>query len=99
MNNWKERAEVLFFKDKLNINRISEKLGVSRKSISKYLGSREGYQEERENRKQLNSEKRREYKREWDRKNRNTLPRNITADDLKRDHETAVKILSAEKYH
>ena len=47
MNNWKERAEVLFFKDKLNINRISEKLGVSRKSISKYLGSREGYQEER----------------------------------------------------
>lgn len=99
MNDWKKRANTLFFNDKLNINQISEVLGMSRKSISKYLSSCEGYKKEREERKKINKEKRREYKREWDRANRLTISQKVTEDDLKRDHETAVRILSAEKYH
>lgn len=99
MNDWKERANKLFFNDKLNINQISEVLGISRKSISKYLATVEGYKKEKEERKKINREKRREYKREWDRVNRLTVSQKITQDDLKRDHEMAVRILSAEKYH
>lgn len=99
MNDWKEQASELFFDKKLNINQISDVTGISRKSISGYLNSQEGYETERELRKSINKEKRKEYKRAWDKNNRLTVSQKITEDDLKRDHEIAVRILSSEKYH
>ncbi len=98
---WKKEAETLFFDHKLNINQISDILGLSRKSISGYLSLLPAYQMEREERKKINKQRRKEYKREWDRSHRaaNTLSAKITEDDIKREHEVAVRILSAEKYH
>lgn len=100
MEDWKARAKALFFIDKLNIVQIAEIIEVSRKTVAKYLSSLEEFNDEKEARKLLNKDKRKDYKREWDRKHRrNTISGNITGDILRREHELAVIELSREKYH
>lgn len=94
---WKERAEALFYVEKKNITEIEALLGISRKTLSVHLSSTDGYREERERRKRENAVGRKEYKREWDRKNRFT-GNVINAETIRREHDVAAVILSREKY-
>ncbi|OUQ56344.1 hypothetical protein B5E58_10880 [Tyzzerella sp. An114] len=96
--NWREQAEALFFIDKKSIKEISVEIGVSRKSISKYLNSLTTYNDERNYRKIINQKKRKEYKRNWDSENRANRYSVIDKDTIKREHIMAVSILSREKY-
>lgn len=100
MNDWQMRAKALFFVDKLNIVQIADIIGVSRKTVSKYLSSLEGFEKEKQQRKLFNKDKRKDYKREWDRSHRrNTISSTVSGDTLRREHELAVIELSREKYH
>ena len=97
---WKERAEALFYLDKKSIREIAEEIGVSRKSISGHLSVTSGYQEERNRRKAENAGKRKAYQREWDRVHRSTgcYGGAVTAETMRREHDVAAVILSREKY-
>lgn len=99
MENWKEQAKALFFIEKLKITEIAQKTGVSRKSVSRYIRSLSGYAEEAEKRSKDSELKRREYKRNWDRKNRPNRYSVINGETIQREHDTAAMILSREKYH
>ena len=99
MKNWREQAKALFFIEKLKITEIANKTGVSRKSISRYIHSLCGYAEEMEKRNNDSELKRREYKRNWDRKNRPDRYRVINGETMQREHDVAAMILSREKYH
>lgn len=99
MAKWQEQAEALFFMEHLKINTIAEKLNKSRKTISAYLNSCVGYSGEMLYRKQQNTAKRKEYKKEWDRNNRKAAEDNESDSDmLRRCHREAVLVLSHEKY-
>ncbi|MGL4790980.1 MAG: hypothetical protein ACRCW1_06165 [Anaerotignaceae bacterium] len=98
ISEWKDKARELFFEKGYSIRKISEEINISRRSISKHLNSLQGYKEEHNNRKALNKEKRKEYKNNWDKKNRPNRYTTITADTMKKEHEKAVSILSHEKY-
>lgn len=98
-NEWRIRAKALFFNEKLNIVQIADIVGVSRKTVGSYLASIDGYETERENRKLISKAKRKEYQREWDRKNRNTINYGVQGEVIRREHELAVMELSHEKYH
>lgn len=96
---WKQRAEALFYVGKKSILEIETKLGVSRKSISGHLRNTEGYEQERSRRKEENAAKRKNYQRDWDRRNRGCFSAGpVTADTIRREHDVAVLILSREKY-
>jgi leucyl aminopeptidase len=76
-------------------------LKKSRETISRFIGSCEGYEEEKAFRKGRSIVQRKEYQRDWDRKNRSTLnpaAMAISKESLRREHELAVRILSSEKY-
>lgn len=96
-DSWREQVRHLFFDCKKSIVEIEGIVGISRKSISGYLRQLPGYQRERERRKLENKERRPEYKRQWERKHRFTGGA-VTAETIRREHETAVAILSREKY-
>ena len=75
------------------------KVGVSRKSISTYLQEVPGYSEERQRRKEENGKNRKEYQREWDRKNRSgSRYTSISSDTMRREHDLAALILSRERH-
>jgi IS30 family transposase len=93
---WKERANELYFTENKKINEIAETLGKTRKTISTFLSIQEGFQEEKERRKAENKEKRAEYKKDWEKKNRQNS--SIDGFVLKRQHEIDVRVLSSEKY-
>lgn len=99
LKHWKEQTKALFFIEKLNITEISNITGVNRKSISKYLKSIKGYTDEIERRKNENLDKRKEYKRNWDRKNRPNRYSVVNGETIRREHDIAAAILSREKYH
>lgn len=99
MGSWKQEAERLFFDSKMSIVDIETAIGVSRKSISGHLRSHPDYDRERQDRKAANAEARTEYKRKWDRQHRCTIPMSPTAESIRREHELAVRELSAERYH
>ena len=96
---WKDKAKKMYFEDKLTITQIADIVDISRKTVGKFLASLPEYEMEKQNRKDANKIKRREYQREWDRKNRNTINSRVTSDTMRREHEIAVRILSSEKYH
>lgn len=104
MQGWKEEAGEMFFQGHMAINQISEKLGVSRQSISAHLKSVPGFREEKEARKLANGIRRREYKRgknqeyRADRKG-SGLTGGITAETIRREHDLAALELSRERYH
>ena len=98
-SNWKAEARRRYLIDKLNIGQTAELIGVSRKSVSQYLSTLHCFEMEKERRKQANAIQRKEYQRDWDRKNRNTINMNVTGDTLRREHELAVMELSRERYY
>ena len=92
---WKEKAKELYFIEHKKITEISALLGKTRKTISTFLSTQQGFEEEKERRKIANQEKRVEYKKTWEKKNRQG---SIDGYLLKRQHEVDVRVLSAEKY-
>ncbi len=96
MCSWKEEASKLYFNDHLKISVIAGKLQKTRKTISEYLQSQLGFEKEKERRKAENANKRPEYKRNWERKNRYE---NSELDNalLKRQHNIDVAVLSYER--
>jgi len=99
MDDWKTIARKLFFDEKKSINEIVEEIGVSRQSVSGYLKTVPGYQQERVDRKALNAVKRKEYKKDKNRQYREDYRSRVTSETIKREHDIAVMILSHEKYH
>lgn len=99
MKGWKERAKALFFIEKMKINEIAHITGISRKSISKYIHSLPEYEKEAEARSKDSEAKRKEYKRNWDRKNRPNRYSVINGETIRREHDMAAAILSREKYY
>lgn len=99
MDDWKTTARKLFFDEKKSINEIVEEIGVSRQSVSGYLKTVPGYQQERVDRKALNAVKRKEYKKDKNRQYREDYRSRVTSETIKREHDIAVMILSHEKYH
>ena len=97
MDDWKEKAEEMFFNDGLEINEISILLDKSRRSVQGYLSTFPAYIHEKEKRSTAKREKRREYKRQWDRENRNRYDA-VSAESIRREHDVAAMILSHEKY-
>ena len=86
MKDWKDKAYEMFFSDGLEINEIAILLEKSRRSIQGYLSTCEVYEQ-----------KRKEYKRQWDRDNRSKSD-TVTAESMRREHDIAAMILSHEKY-
>ena len=95
---WKEKVHKLYFEEHKKINEIAEIIGKSRKTISKYLNSLSGIKTEKEDRKKNTKEKRKIYQRRWD-----MLHRTLSEEDeqriMRRSHDVASAILSAEKYY
>ena len=94
---WKEQAEKLFFKEGKPLGKAAEECGVSRQALSSYMKTLPEYRKEKERRKEANSIRRKEYKREKNREYRSCME--VTGETLKREHEIAVAILLHEKYH
>ena len=99
MKEWKEQAKALFFVEKMKIGEIADITGISRKSISKYIHSLPEYEAEAEARSQSSETKRKEYKRNWDRKNRPNRYSVVNGETIRREHDMAAAILSREKYY
>lgn len=96
---WRQKAENMCFVDGKSIVQISALLGVSTVSLSKYLNSLPQYAAEKNRRKEENKAKRKEYSRNHKRETRKKSPFDyICGLSLKREHETAVKILSKERF-
>jgi hypothetical protein len=100
--NWKDNAEVLFFNDGKRIPDISKEIGISQRSISGYLNSLPHYDDEVERRKQANrlaqkerDRKRKQLNRKWQREHLHYIDAKL----LKQNHETAVNILSRERFY
>lgn len=97
MKDWKDKAYDMFFGDGLDINDIAILLEKSRRSIQGYLSTCESYEHEKERRKTAGKLKRKEYKRQWDRENRNRYD-TVSTESIRREHDVAAMILSHEKY-
>ena len=95
---WKEKAEDLYFKQHKKIVEIATILDRDRKTISTFLASQEGFDAEKEYRKEVSKTKRIKDKKEWEKKNRSGRLGNFEKEILKRQHEVDVMVLSAEKY-
>lgn len=77
----------------MGINEIAATVGKARETISRHICKSANYGLEMEWRKEQRSVRRKAYKKSWDQVNRR-----FDGESLKREHEQAVKILSAEKY-
>lgn len=100
MNDWKQEARRQFFIEHKSINEVAEVVGKSRKSVSGYLKTLHCFNLEKERRKESNAKKRKDYQREWDRKNRSgNYMMTVTGETLRREHELAVIELSRERYY
>lgn len=95
---WREQAEALFFTEHMTVKDICAAVKKTRKYVSDHLQKCEGYEKEKQFRQELQKEKRKEYKREWDRNNRIFSAGAVTADTMRREHDVAVRILSSERY-
>lgn len=98
---WKEQAEALFFVDHLPIKDVAEIVKKSRRHVSDAIkaSTRYNYQKEYAWRKEQSKEKRKEYQREWDRKNRSPSMGEVTSETIRREHDIAAAVLSHEKYY
>ena len=97
MENWRKKAEEMFFNNGLEINDIAVLLDKSRRSIQGYLSTCTAYEHEKEKRSTARKKRRKEYKRQWDRDNRSKSD-TVTAESMRREHDVAAMILSHEKY-
>ena len=106
---WKKKAEELFFDSKLSINEISGYINISVRSISSYLNSHPNYKIERHRRKTENQD-RANYQKDWKknfrkktkieelRKGARYINYGVNGETLRQEHITAVKILSRERF-
>jgi predicted DNA-binding protein YlxM (UPF0122 family) len=95
---WKQEAYEMYYGEHMQINDIASKLKMSRQAVSNHLRSYPTqFNMEKESRKMLNNEKRKESKRAYSRKYR--AENKINADTIKREHETAARILSYERIY
>lgn len=99
-NDWRKKAKE-YYQDGLKITDIEALLGISRKSISKYLQSLPDYGQIKEMRKKESDKKRREYKTNKQRAYRKQpfCAYTVTGESMRREHELAVMELSRERYH
>jgi len=97
-SDWRHQAEVSFFSEGKTIVKTAQQLGVSARSVSAYLNSLPHYPAEVERRKEANRN-RTDYYREHKRAKRKSLEVPITGESLRQEHETAVRILSREKFY
>lgn len=96
---WKDEARMQYFDYKMSINEISRITGKSRKSVSAFLNSLSNFSLEKDKRKQENNIKRSIKAKEHMRNKRKETHQNIVDGHLlRRDHETAVSILSRERF-
>ena len=85
--------------DKKIFKEISEIIGISAKSVSKYLKSLPHYEEEVKRRKEAKKQRKLEYQRELKRRQRAESAKKVEEKEaIKREHELAVKVLSSEKH-
>lgn len=100
-NDWKEQAEALFFVDHLSIKEIAEIVKKNRRHVSEAIkaSTTYNYQKEYAWRKEQSKEKRKEYQRDWDRKNRSPSMGEVTSETIRREHDLAAAVLSHEKYY
>lgn len=96
---WKKEVHKLYFEEHKKINEIVGVVGKSRKTISKYLNSLSGIKTEKEDRKKTTQEKRKLYQRRWDMLHRIKLSEEDEQRIMRRSHDVASAILSAEKYY
>lgn len=98
---WKEQAEALFFVDHLPIKDIAAIVKKNRRYVSEAVKAsvRYDYKKEYQWRKEQSKAKRKEYQRDWDRKNRSPSMGEVTAETMRREHDMAVAVLSREKYY
>lgn len=96
---WQKEVNKLYFEEHKRINEIAEIIGKSRKTISKYLNSLSGIKMEKQNRKNITKEKRKIYQRRWDMLHRTKLSEEDEQRIMRRSHDVASAILSAEKYY
>ena len=95
---WQERAKALFFMEKKSIREISKMIFKSEKTIQNYFKKLPEYQQEKEKRKKANRQKRKEYQKQWDRQNRAERYTSISGESIRREHDIAAMILSAERH-
>lgn len=95
---WKQTARELFFGSGCSVVQIAAYTGVSRQSIAAYLKGCAGYKAERDRRRAASQAARKEYKKAKNREYR-AAGMEITADTMRREHDTAALILSRERYH
>lgn len=98
---WKEKVIILYFQEKLSISEIASKLEMRLPTISEFLSKHPEYAEEKEQRKKVNKERRKEYQRNWDRFNRKRPTSEesfIEGSLLKRQHMIDVIVLSADRH-
>lgn len=97
MEDWKKRAEELYFEEKKSMQDTAAAVGVSRQSVSAYLKNLPRFAQEKQRRKDENRTKRQEYKREMNRKYREEYRMRVTPETMKREHDIAVMLLSHER--
>ncbi|MCM1104922.1 MAG: hypothetical protein NC409_12550 [Clostridium sp.] len=95
---WKQTARELFFDSGCSVVQIAAYTGVSRQSIAAYLKGCAGYAAERDRRRAASQAARKEYKKAKNREYR-AAGMEVTAETMRREHDTAALILSRERYH
>lgn len=95
--NWYDEAKRLFFCENKKILEIAETVGKTRKTVSAFLSSQPGFDDEKKRRKAEKKQKRKQYQKSWE-KNRKRGSGIVEAALLKRQHEIDVRVLSSEKY-
>lgn len=94
---YRKKAYEMFFNEHKKIIEIAEILGKNRKTISTFLSTQDGFIEEKDRRKLGNKQIRKEYKADWEKRNRKNTG-TIDAEILKRQHRIDVAVLSADRY-
>jgi hypothetical protein len=97
--NWRQRAENMYFNEGKTIVQIKNAINVSTVSISKYFNSLPKYKLEKKRRIAENKTHRKEYSKEHKRTSRAKSRFDIVCGEtLRREHATAVRILSKERF-
>ncbi len=89
---WQKKAHRLYFEEHRKITEISELVGKTRQTVSCFLQAQPEWEKEQTFRKEESAKRRKKQKLFYDMLHR-------SEPNLFREHEIAVRILSAEKYH
>lgn len=98
MKEWQKTARKLFFEEHKKIMEIAEIVQKSRKTVSAFLNSLDETKEEKSKRKEISKENRKRYQRRWDMMHRNAISEEDEQRIMRRSHDIASAILSAERY-